>query len=535
MRHSDHWPPIAIGLLSLVAFALGATYLNTQSMWRDEVDAIRFASAPLPELLTNFARPGWNGPLYFFLLRGWIRAAGPGAYSVRYFSLLWGVVCVPLTYVAGRRLLDRQAALIAAAFTASSPYLAWYSLEAKMYTWVTALALLAVYALRRAFDEPGWRWWAVQLVATSLAAYSHIIAALLIPVQAVMYLAWAPRTRRQWVGGLVGAALLLLPYLPLLSWQAPLLLVNRATGFASVPVGQILATLVTGWTVGPYPPRDWLHALPRVLVGLAVWGLTLTALLALIRQPRTTRRLRKARAAISLFVWTTLPAVVLGVISLWQPIFTDRYLIWCSPAFYLLIALGLSSVACLWIPGRLFVAPLSILLVVINLVSSQIQLAGAHKADFRAVAGFIADYVDPSAVRGVAPDEHMLPVRSYLPIALAGFGGDRPAANLILFQIPHARYAFEYYYEGPEYKPADGPFTNHRAPDGSYLVSEQDLSLVMAGATAGYDVVWLVASEVDAWDERRLTETWLSENLRLELVAHFAHIDVHRYSRAAKR
>ena len=535
MKRSDHWRMAAVGVLSLIAFALCATYLNAQSMWRDEVDAIRFANAPLRELFTNFTRPGWNGPLYFFLLRGWMRASGSGAYSVRFFSLLCGILCVPLTYVVGRRMLDRRTALIAAALAASAPYLGWYNLEAKMYTWVTALAILAVYALKRAFDEPGWHWWAVQIIATSLAAYSHIIAALLIPVQAVMYVVWRPRTRQRWAAGLVSGALLLLPYLPLLLWQAPLLLVSRATGFAAMRVDRILATLVTGWSLGPYPPRQWLGVLPKAFAGLSAWGLALTALIAVAGRSESSRRMRETRSAISLAMWTVLPALILGVISRWQPIFTDRYLIWCAPAFYLLVALGLESVGRVWVVGRLLMTPLTILLLVVNLLSSQVQLAGTRKADFRAVAGFIAGYTSPSNERESTREHPALSVHRFLPIVLAGPGSARYAPDLALFQIPHARYAFEYYYDGPEYASADGPFTNHRAPDGSYLMSEQELSLVMAQTTSEYDVVWLVATEVNAWDERRLTEHWLAENFRLELIAHFAHIDVHRYTRSADR
>jgi hypothetical protein len=544
-------------LLALLTFALGAAHLESQSMWRDEVDAIRFARAPWHELIGNLPRPGWNGPLYFLLLRVWIAAAGSGPYSVRFLSLLCSVVIVPLTFVIGRRLLDHESGLFAATIAASAPYLAWYGLEAKMYTWVTALGLLAVYALRRAFDGSGWRWWPVQIAATAGAAYSHIVAALLIPVQLAMYLAWAPRSRRQWVGAAAGAGVLLVPYLPLLAWQVPLLVQRRATGFPPTPVRGILSVLVTGWSVGPYPDRDWLRALPKALAGLATWGLAFSVLPAgalasarllprriatraaagvlrsnsrgTHREPRS-QAFGRARKAISIALWLTVAPAALGAISLWQPIFTDRYLIWCAPSFFLLVGLGISSLRRLGTPGRLLAVPVCVLLATANLGSTQAQLAGAHKADFRAVAAFIAEGGEFPGERTGPPPTWAPAFHTFLPMVRAGSGPAGASRTLVLFQIPHARHAFEYYYRGPEYDTAEGLYTNHREADGSYLMSQREASEQMPGITAGYEQVWMVATEVDSWDERRLVEGWLREHLRLEFVAHFVHIDVYRYA-----
>jgi mannosyltransferase len=143
---------VAILFLTLAAFAVRAVSLEAQSLWRDEVDAMRFAMAPLDEVLSKFARNGWNGPLYFLLLRGWIGLTGTSEYAMRFFSLFFGVLCVPLIYVLGRRLFDRRTGLIAALLVTASPYLTWYGQEVKMYTLVPALALLAIYALRRATE-----------------------------------------------------------------------------------------------------------------------------------------------------------------------------------------------------------------------------------------------------------------------------------------------------------------------------------------------------------------------------------------------
>lgn len=91
-----------MGGLILLAFALRAYHLDHQSLWRDEVDALRFALFPLPKLLETFTQGGWNGPLYFLLLRVWVAAVGQTEFVLRFPSLLGGVLAVPLTYALGQ-------------------------------------------------------------------------------------------------------------------------------------------------------------------------------------------------------------------------------------------------------------------------------------------------------------------------------------------------------------------------------------------------------------------------------------------------
>ncbi|MGD9030776.1 MAG: glycosyltransferase family 39 protein, partial [Anaerolineae bacterium] len=189
---------VAVGLLALVAFFVRAASLDVQSLWRDEVDALRFATVPWSEMLSNFTRPGWNGPLYYLLLRGWVAMTGTSEYAMRFFSLLFGVLGLPLIYVLGRRLFSPSVGLISALLMTTSPYLVWYSQEVKMYTLILALALLAIYSLRRALEGGGWPWWLVQTAATTVAFYSHILAALLIPVQVLLTFLWWPQARKRW-------------------------------------------------------------------------------------------------------------------------------------------------------------------------------------------------------------------------------------------------------------------------------------------------------------------------------------------------
>ncbi|HEY72150.1 MAG TPA: hypothetical protein G4N99_02630 [Thermoflexia bacterium] len=501
----------AVSLLTLVAFAVRAVSLDVQPLWRDEVDALRFATVPWPKMLASFTRPGWNGPFYYVLLRGWVALAGASEYGLRFFSLSFGALCVPLAYVLGRRLFDRSTGLLVALLMATSPYLTWYSQEVKMYTLVPALALLAIYGLRRAIEGSKWHWWAALVAATSLACYSHILAALLIPVQILLYFAWWPQARKRWAGALASLVSLTLPYLPLLAWQAPLLLQERETGFLPYTLSEMVETLLNGWSLGML---GWGWSWGVVLMGaLAVWGLFFGG---------------KIRNRFALACWLAVPLLAMWLISLRQPLFTDRYLAWAAPAFYLLISLGLVSLMRMGGWGRWMTVALVGIIIVLNGVNLWRQAATPIKSNFRAAAAYIADYRVPNEPGVHRPSGETGGFTCYLPLVMSNCCGFN---ELVIFQIPYAKYTFDYYFPEDEYPWAEGLYTNHRSADGSYLIGEREVADGMQEMTAGRDVVWLVATETAMWDERGLVQAWLETNWERADEAHFMRVDVYRYVR----
>ncbi|MBN1922667.1 MAG: glycosyltransferase family 39 protein [Anaerolineae bacterium] len=454
-------PNVRIKLLVLVglAFTLRVVFLDRQSLWRDEIDALNFAIAPWNELTGNFLRPGWNGPLYFLLLRVWVAAAGRTAFALRFFSLVWGVLEVPLIYVLGKRHFSPRVARWAALLATFSPYLIWYAAEVKMYTWVPLLVLLVLYALDRACVTPKWHWWAVVVLGTSLAVYSHILAALSIPVLVVWWLFRPVRHSRAWIGAVAALAFLTLPYLPLLAWQLPMALRDRGvTGFPSLTFLQMAGTLLVGWSTG-------VPGIGRIVglwtgAGLAAWGA-----FAQLWHGRW-------RAVGMLVAWLCVPLVIIWWLSLRGPLFTDRYLIWLAPAYYLLIGTGLAAISRRWL-SRTFLVVL-LLLAVANIYA---QAFNPYKPQFREAAAQLR-------LRRL-PDE------------------------LLIFQIPYNRIMMAYYLPAPLESVVEAPYTNFRDAEGRFTVTPENVAEQLELVTQGYRQVWLVYSEAPLWDERELVRSWL--------------------------
>jgi Dolichyl-phosphate-mannose-protein mannosyltransferase len=129
-------------------------------------------------------------------------------------ALVAGVAAIPLVYLVGARTVGRRAALVATALTALSPFMVYYSAEARGYGLMLALVLLSTLALLVAVENGATRWWALYAAASCAAVYTHYTSVFALAAQ-LGWLWWAhPRARRP---ALIANAAALVAFLPWLS------------------------------------------------------------------------------------------------------------------------------------------------------------------------------------------------------------------------------------------------------------------------------------------------------------------------------
>jgi len=482
-------------LLFLLAFALR---FNAESLWRDEVDSVRFALQPVDTLLARFTEMGFNGPFYHVLLRGWFTLVGVHDFTLRYFSLIWGVIQVVLIYVLGRRLFGPPADRLAAWLAALSPVLIWYASEGKMYTLQPALLMLALYALLRACApvaasraRPMWRlgWWVTFIVATSVSFYTHLLSPLFLVVAALFFLATWPAAHRALRPSMLALALLTLPYLPLLVWQAPTLLQGGDIGHPFYPLDQIVWALAVIWSFGldPHAPL-WPGVSPLGLLGVRLAWIAVVLVIVVVDLVSSARQARwdalsaqRLRWQCALLGWLTLPTLLVFLISLRLPLFQPRYVLWSAPALYLLLAAGLARL---------------------------LTLRGLAREFGRLVVG-LASLI---ALSGAAA-QRLHPIRPDLRGAVVCLLQRAQPSDAIVFQIPYAHHSFTYYasqvgYSTAQFRLIEAPYTNHGMTD-------SELKAVMSVLTNGAQRVWLFETEAAMWDSRRMVRRWFDASLKL--------------------
>ena len=251
------------------------------------------------------------------------------------------------------------------------------------------------------------------------------------------------------------------------SWIAANVFVRRETGFPHYTLGEMIKTLLTVWSTGR---SGW--GGPWGEIGYAG-----AALLGLVAALPLWRRRADWRSIVGLLAWILIPLLGIWFVSNWQPLFTDRYLAWTTPAYIILAGVGLVF---LWRHGRWLLLPL----LAVVLVVSEINLW-------------------------------------------------YEAGDLLLFQIPHGRYTFDYYFGPTDYDWVDGVYTNFRREDGEYEMTPEGAAVHLGAATWRRERVWLIASEMEMWDQRHLVQEWLEEHGVRAAEGRFLWADVYLYDLAS--
>jgi len=275
LRSGAHTPPRllswerpGLAVLLFIGFGLRLAFLEHKSLWLDEAVTLSKALAPPSVIIT--AHDETHPPLYYLFMHFWVML-GQSEALLRLPSVIFGTLAPPFLYGLSREWIGRGGALLATALLALAPLHIWYSQEARMYSLVPLLALIAAFNAVRALRGQGRGYWVAAVLAALAAIYTDYSAVVGLWLGNLAFLAlasYAPELRSQlraW--GWAHGALLLgyLPWLPLL-WQ-------QAGGFIPAQL-DVYTTVLSRLLHIEVTPEHWQIAL---LVGVA-FGLFLLGL-----------------------------------------------------------------------------------------------------------------------------------------------------------------------------------------------------------------------------------------------------------------
>ena len=208
----DRAETLALLAISLGAALLRAYRLDAADLWLDEANTVLVTSQPLGAMLAELRATDVHPPL-FYLLVGVTLQLSWSELGLRALPYLFGVIAIPLVWLVARDLAGRWAGLTAAALAAVWAPLVAFSQEGRMYSLLAALELTAAWALIRALEGGGRRWWVAFTLCSTLALYTHNLAGLFLAAHVLAALWVTRRWRAPFVAGLV-AGLLYLPWVP---------------------------------------------------------------------------------------------------------------------------------------------------------------------------------------------------------------------------------------------------------------------------------------------------------------------------------
>jgi hypothetical protein len=377
-------PRLVLGAIVLLAVALRFPTLDAQSFWRDEASTALSLERSFGGMIERLADAEGMPPLYFVLAWLWAKLFGLGEAGVRSFSAVAGTATVPVAWALGRRLGGDRAAVVAALLVAVSPFLVWFSQEARSYALLVLLCAVATLLFVRSLEEPrrrvvlGWG------VAAAAALATHYFAAFLVAPQAAVLLVRAGRPAGPGVA-LLGLAALALA--PLAIGQRD----GRVDWVSDAPLSARATDVAKHWVAGPFgSPAD-----AAVAIGLLLALAGLAAALG--------RRSVPLLATAGVAGVAVAGPVVLAVLG--QDYVLDRYLIGALVPLLAVAAAGFAA-------GRLPLAAAGALAA----LSAAFTVAIAaddelHREDWRAVAARLDGRVPTLIV--TTPDGEP-PLRWYL-------------------------------------------------------------------------------------------------------------------------
>lgn len=336
------WP---MGVFAL-ALLLRLVDLGSRPFWLDEIFTYNRASLrPAALVLDSFQNHHMPG---FFLLLSPLTHLGHPEFWLRLPSAIFGALAVLLVFLIATRVVNRLAGVMAGLILAFSPTVLGFAQEARSYTLVMTLILVALYGVTLLAqsgpgNKTGWRCYvlgtagALDILGDSLP---WLIAATLIFVALLVYTTERKRFLRAiLIADAVILALTLPFYLLLLHFQTQ----SVTTSLGWIPPLSLARIWYNFGAVYLMHLPDWVsyrllthHAIPGV-----VWLVDLLLLCALGAGIWRLRR-QPAMLLTQLLAFLFLPCLFL-LISLAHPVLLPRYLLWSAAPFAILAGIGIAS------------------------------------------------------------------------------------------------------------------------------------------------------------------------------------------------
>jgi mannosyltransferase len=374
--------PVILAALTIVGAALRLHLLSARSLWVDEAASVHFASVPWWPFLRLLAGYQGNMTLYYFLLRAWIHL-GDSEFVVRGLSVLFGVLTIPVMYALGARLFDRATGLAAAALLTVHSFHVQWSQEARGYSLLLLLLVLATYALVSAMESNQESHWVIFAFVAALCVYAHIFAVLVLIAHALAIAFPGPFRigRRNVAATLLAFALFIAP---MAAW-----VLREVLGHSS----QI------NWI--PQPTRVSIFQFLELLTARGGWLLVVIYLslcgLAFVRAGSVASSYKENWALRLFALWLVLPPLLTLAATPIKVLFLPRYMVICVPAVVMLAARGLANLYRMAVVERWAAAACFILVMTLSARGALRYFTSfaTEATDWRSAVSFILQHQQP--------------------------------------------------------------------------------------------------------------------------------------------
>jgi uncharacterized membrane protein len=164
----------------LFGFILRLFQLGDDILWYDEVGVYSVTKVKTFAEIVFIVRSHVMAMPLDYLITWMISHLGTSNAILRFPSVVWGTLTLPICYVFFKQLSDTKSALFGTLLLAISPFHIQYSQELRFYASLTFFYILSTYDLLEAIKNPCMKRWLVFTITTIIGVYFHVYVLLVL-------------------------------------------------------------------------------------------------------------------------------------------------------------------------------------------------------------------------------------------------------------------------------------------------------------------------------------------------------------------
>ncbi|MCB0319730.1 MAG: glycosyltransferase family 39 protein [Bdellovibrionales bacterium] len=312
-------------LLILVSFIWGRR--TFASLWLDETLSWWVASSSLEQLFPRVQEYQGQSPVYFISLWFVQHSLGSSEWILRIPSLLSGLLTLGLVYLIGRHLFDSQTAWTACLLYGISDGAIFSATSARPYGMATLFATASFYSMMRYCKHKDACSIILFFISSLLAIHTHYLFIGILPIHWCYFATFCDAQRRKFAISLGILQLVILASLALHADQLSILM--QHSEFISLRGSPSFSSVVA--VILPIP----------FLLLMSIGYFVTQAMTRGHLQIDCSLKELSSRSNVFLLLWYLVPPLGLAMASLFlhsSSLFSQRYLVWNTPAFAFLLA-----------------------------------------------------------------------------------------------------------------------------------------------------------------------------------------------------
>lgn len=375
------WLPLCLVVINCM---LKFRHISAQSLAGDEPFSVYISQFDVSTIVSYLSH-GNNSPLFEMLLHYWIKVFGAGVSAVRLLPCLFSSLTVWFIYRIGSDFFNTRIALFAGLLYTLSNYQMYFAHEARVYSLFLLLTCISFYAYLHLIKSPSTKFRIIHALSLILLPYAHYLAFFVWFIQVLLTLTLKELRLKISKVFFINLMIALCLFIPLLSvfikrlsdaamhgtWLQPVtnlgqlhdvlkyLTNNSLTNYLIVIVLcwlmlqkffkeairsvfvryslVFLSVFFLFYGISIMGPMPYYWEFTSKTIPMIAYLVFMVGVLSFSLISKTASIYTKVIA-----VWFLAPLLIMFVVSFKVPMFLDRYLIFVTGGFYLLLAIGVN-------------------------------------------------------------------------------------------------------------------------------------------------------------------------------------------------